>query len=224
MKWLVLLVMLAGVSALNVSYDGRIIAQPGSRVTSQVYVLPERSEVLSISCWGMKGVSCPRELKVTEGRETSFNVSFTSLVGESTLSIRLGEEMLKIKVIGSNQTSALNASLEKFRSVFSNLESKYGRSRTTELARSLIIEGEEAYEREDYVAVEGILENLDALLEDYYSNIPVREAPPARLGLNWVPLVLLAILGVFLALRKREPEKVEVTGVAELVKQEMGGS
>ena len=224
MRWLAVLLLMSAASALNVSYDGKVIATPGERYTTTVSLLSGEGQ-LPVACWGLNAV-CPRSVFLEKGKENYFNVSFMPKRGEGKVHLRVGDEQVEIVVIGSNQTDALIASLEKLNHTFTNLERKYGSSHLIGLALSLVSEGKQLYRQGEYSSVEDILKNLDSLLKEYYSTLRIKEeAPvPSRLNFAWLSLLpLVAFLGALIRKRNKSVEHIEVEDVKALIKEEMGG-
>ena len=223
MKWIILLLALSSAAALNVSYDSVVIAEPGSPISINLYVLSEDDARILTGCESGLNISCPDVLNARGGEETNFTIRVVPSIGEEPLLVSLGDVELRIMVKGSRNIGILKNVLDRYNTTFSNLEKKYGPDERIALALSLVEEGYRLYNEGEYLAVEGVGKNLDALLKDYYSSLPARDAPeePSRLGMGaLIPLALVVLAAAYIRRRKYEPGEQKIGELASLITRE----
>jgi hypothetical protein len=227
-KWAFLVMLMVSASALNVTYDGEVLAGPGETVVD-VYLLPvNESGNIFMTCASDLEVSCSTYVTLETGSETSVPIKVFAERGSHRVNFSIGGDGFSFTVRSTNQTRVFLNMLEDYNDTFKVLEAKHGSHRLLELGESLVREGVARYGEGDYAAVEGICDNLRALQDDYYDqlNVPVEEAGPAELNLSYVTAGALAVvLGALYYRSRRKPKREPRTGeLRELLKKEgIGG-
>ena len=219
MKWLIAVMLLINVFALNYSYDGLVYTEPGKTIAVPIYISSTNEEGLyRVKCISATHITCPSSFFVEPGKEKSFEVSITPGLGSYPVNIRIGNDLLEFEVISSDQIDVFFARLENYDDLFFRLEKNYGESPIINDAKLLIEEGYQAHGVGDFDALNGITDNLGSILSDYYdtldpSNLFEAETP-SKLKFSVIPLLLL--VGLIIVLYKRPKKELKRTYVDEL--------
>lgn len=226
---LLLIMVLSSSFALNYSYDGTIYVEPGIQTNFPIYVQSDLNEsgTFGIRCISTARVRCPSSFTVQPGKEKNFTVLVTAELGSHKVNIWFGKDLLKFKVIASNQTRVFLDRLNNYDKIFTKLNRLYGNNFMINDALSMVEEGYTFYNEGDFDSVRGVTENLASLLKEYYNTItpeilnqPNKE--PVRLNIYIVPLLLLVglIIVVYGRKNKKPASRTYVEELTTLVRKE----
>ena len=192
---LALMLVMMGAFALNFSYDGEIFVEPGVEKTVHIYIQSiNESGNYFVGCSSNLSMSCPNYVTVLAGKEIMVPLVLQAKRGFYPVNVTIGEKLIQFTVKSSNQTVVFYNRLVEYGEIFNRLEEKYGDHYLIEIGRELVSEGFLLYGQGEYAAAQGISENLNDILEEYYSTIQIPETEEEPTQLN-MPLISLFVLG-----------------------------
>ena len=223
---LALMLVMMGAFALNFSYDGEIFVEPGVEKTVHIYIQSiNESGNYFVGCSSNLSMSCPNYVTVLAGKEIMVPLVLQAKRGFYPVNVTIGEKLIQFTVKSSNQTVVFYNRLVEYVEIFNRLEEKYGNHHLIELGRELVSEGFLLYDRGEYAAAQGVTENLNEILEEYYSTIQISEyEEPAQLNFPLISLFVSGgLFGFYVYMTRKPVQRPDAKELSMLLEKERGG-
>lgn len=226
MKRLLIVMLLIGAHAISFSYDKEIMILPDSGKTVSVYITDDKEINFFVRCISDLSVTCDNFVWVEPGKEARLNININAdKRGRHKVSVRVGGEGFEFDVIVSDQVQFFINELDDYETMFTRLEGKYGENPLLEKGMILIESGKYLYSQSDFMSINGILEDLQKTLSDYYETIGLpADVDQTQLGFSLIPvLVAGGFLGFYYYKNRRKGNPPDVNKLEGLVEKEVGG-